>query len=268
MMDTPQFPEAFASVIGLGAPKRYFPIKNLNRAGSLTAFLIFLTGSILVFLYGLYSTYVAYQKHGPAMIADKLVWPVIIAFVLLLLGLAAGWSAYANWKRGIALYDQGFAVRDRKGILSWRWEDVAALTAAVTRHYTNGIFTGTTHLYTLYNRQNERLVLNDIYVKVEELAKAIEECIFPLLYVRAADQYNTGQMLIFGPVAVSKAGIQIGKKTYPWMKVKEVSVHQGTVKISRKDGGWFSGANAAAASIPNLRVLLAIIHQVVGVKTS
>jgi Tfp pilus assembly protein PilZ len=267
MMDTPQFPEAFASVIGLGAPKRYFPIKNLNRAGSLTAFLIFLTGSILVFLYGLYSTYVAYQKHGPAMIADKLVWPVIIAFVLLLLGLAAGWSAYANWKRGIALYDQGFAVRDRKGILSWRWEDVAALTAAVTRHYTNGIFTGTTHLYTLYNRQNERLVLNDIYVKVEELAKAIEECIFPLLYGRAADQYNTGQMLIFGPVAVSKAGIQIGKKTYPWMDVKQVSVQRGILKVTKKDGGWFSGASAAAASIPNLRVLLAIIHQTVGAKT-
>jgi hypothetical protein len=38
------------------------------------------------------------------------------------------------------------------------------------------------------------------------------------------------------------------------------------LKVSKKDGGWFSGASAAAASIPNLRVLLAIIHQVVGVK--
>jgi hypothetical protein len=266
-MNNPPFPETFTSaVIGLGAPKRYFPIKNLNRAGSLTAFLIFLAGSALVFLYGLYATYLAYQKHGPAMIDDKLVWPVFIALILLLLGLAAGWSAYANWKRGVALYDQGFAVRDRKGILSWRWEEVASLTTAVTRHYTNGIYTGTTHLYTLYNRHNERLVLNDIYVKVEELAKAIEECIFPHLYGRAADQYNTGQMLIFGPVAVSKAGIRIGKKTYPWTEVKEVSIHQGTVKVSKKDGGWFSRASARVSAIPNLRVLLTIIHQVVGVK--
>ena len=266
-MNDPQFPEAFTSmVIGLGAPKRYFPIKNLNRIGSLVAFFILLSGSVLVFLYGLYVTYAAYQKHGPAMIDDKLVWPVIITFVLLLLGLAAGWSAYVNWSKGVAVYDRGFAVRDRKGIRPWRWEEVVSLTAAVTRHYTNGIYTSTTHVYTLYNRQNERLAFNDIYVKVEELAKAIEEHIFPLLYGRAADQYNTGQLLVFGPVAVSKAGIQIGKKTYPWQDVKEVSIHQGILKVSKKDGGWFSGASASAALIPNLRVLLTIINQVVGLK--
>ncbi len=268
IVNNPPFPEAFTSVvIGLGAPKRYFPIKNLNRAGSLVAFLILLTGSVLVFLYGLYTTFVAYQKHGPATIDDKLVWPAIIAFILLLPGLAAGWSAYVNWKKGVALYERGFAVRDRKGFRSWHWEEVASLTAAVTRHYSSGIYTGTTHLYTLYNQRNERLVLNDVYVKVEELAKAIEECIFPLLYGRAADQYNTGLMLVFGPMAINKAGIQIGKKTYPWAEVKEVSIQQGTVKVSKKDGGWFSGSSAAVASIPNLRVLLAIIHQMVGVKT-
>lgn len=265
-MNNPQLPEAFTSVIGLGAPKGYFPIKNLNRAGSLAAFFIFLGGSVLVFLYGIYDTYVAYQKHGPAMIDDKLTWPVIIAFILLLLGLAAGRSAYANWNKGVAVYDRGFAVRDRKGIRSWRWEEVVSLTAAVTRHYTNGIYTGTTHIYTLYDRQNERLVLSDFYVKVEELAKAIEQSIFPLLYERTAQQYNAGQMLVFGPVAVSKAGIQIGKKTYPWTDVKQVSIHQGILKVSKKDGGWFSGASVAASAIPNLGVLLNIIHQVVGLK--
>jgi hypothetical protein len=48
--------------------------------------------------------------------------------------------------------------------------------------------------------------------------------------------------------------------------VKEVSIHQGILKVSRKDGGWFSGASAAASVIPNLRVLLSIIDQVTGVK--
>jgi hypothetical protein len=74
-------------------------------------------------------------------------------------------------------------------------------------------------------------------------------------------------MLIFGPVAVSKAGIQIGKKTSPWMDVKQVSVQRGILKVAKKDGGRFSGASAAAASIPNLGVLLAIIHQTVDAKT-
>ncbi|MFH1524290.1 MAG: DUF6585 family protein [Chloroflexota bacterium] len=267
-MDTQQFPKAFKSVIELGAPKRYFPIKNLNRVSSLVAGIILIGGSVLAFLYGVYKAYWAYQKHGPALLGDELTWPVIISVILFLLGLTACWSAYVNWKKGVALFELGFAVRDRKGIRSWRWEDVASLTSAVTRHYSSGIYTGTSHVYTLYNQRNKRIILSNIYVKVEELAGAIEECIYPLLYGRAVDQYNTGKILVFGPVAVSKAGIQIGKKTYPWRAVKEVSIYQGTLKVAKKGGGWFSGANTAAASIPNLRVLLTIIYQVVGIKTN
>ena len=221
---------------------------------------------MLVFVYGITTAYLAYQKHGLALIDDKLTVPVIIAFGLFLLGVVAAWSAYVNWNRGVGLYERGFAIRSRKGIQSWRWENIGSLTAAVTRHYTNGIYSGTTHVYTLLNKQNERLVINDVFVKVDELANAIEQNIFPLLYDRAALQYNDEQLLAFGPVTASKAGIQIGKKTYPWAVVKEVSIHQGILKVSKKDGGWFSGASASAAAIPNLRVLLTIINQVVGLK--
>jgi hypothetical protein len=266
-MDNPQFPEAFNVVVGMGAPQRYFRIKSLNRIGSLVASFVFLGGAVLVFLYGVYEAYLAYQEHGPATMGNVLTWPVIVAFILFLLALAAGWAAYVNWNKGVALYEQGFVVRDRKGIQAWRWEEIVSLRAAVTRHYTNGIYTGTTHVYTLYNRQNERLVFSDIYVKVEELAKAIEQGIFPHLYERAAQQYNLGQTLAFGPVAISKTGIQISKKVYPWTEVQQVTVQRGFLKVSKKGGGWFSGASAAASAIPNLSVLLNMIHQVVGLKT-
>jgi hypothetical protein len=265
-MNNPQIPAAFISVIGLGAPRSYFPVKKWNRWGNLVFFFLFLAGALLVLLYGIYDTYTAYRQHGPAMIDDRLTGPLVIAFILFVLGLLAGWGAYANWNKGVANYERGFAYNDRKGLQVWRWEDVVSMTSAVTRHYTNGIYTGTTHLYTLFNRQNQRLVLSDSLAKVEQLAQEIDQNIFPLLYGRAADQYNTGQTIVFGPVAISKAGISISKKTYPWTDVKEVSIRQGILKVSRKEGGWFSGASAAASVIPNLRVLLTIIQQVVGLK--
>jgi hypothetical protein len=266
-MNSIQIPDEMNSlVLGLGTLTGYYPIRKANRSGSLAAFFVCLIGSAGVFFYGLYVTYLAYQKHGPVMISQNLTTPTIIAIIAFLLGVLAGANAYVNWNKAVAVYEKGFAVRDRKGVKSWRWEDVVSLTSAVTRHYTNGVYTGTTHVYTLYNRQNERLVLNDVFTKIEEVAKNIEQSIFPLLYGRAADQYNAGQTLVFGPVAVSKGGIMIGKKTYPWQEVKEVSIHQGILKVSKKDGGWFSGASATAASIPNLRVLLTIINQVVGLK--
>lgn len=264
---TLQIPESFNTAFGMGAPKSYFPVKNINRVGNLVAFLILLGGAVLLFLYGLYDTYVAYRLHGPAMIDDRLIAPLLISAVLFGLGLLAGWAAYNNWNKGVAVYDNGFAARDRKGVHTWLWTDVISYTAAVTRHYTNGIYTGTTHVYTLYNKQNEKVVFSDIYKGAEQLGQAAENASFPSRYDQARQFYNSGQTVVFGPVAISKAGIAIGKKTYPWTDVKEVSIHQGVLKISKKDGGWFSGASASAPSIPNLRVLLSIIDQVVGVKT-
>lgn len=43
-------------------------------------------------------------------------------------------------------------------------------------------------------------------------------------------------------------------------------MHRG-LRVMKKDGGWFSGAFVAVGSIPNLAVLLAIVDQVVGLKT-
>jgi hypothetical protein len=266
MKTTFQLPEAFSSVIGLGTPRAWFPVKNWNRIGNLIFSLLLLGTSILVFAYGLYDTYLAYQQHGSAMIDDKLITPIVIAFVLFVLGLLAAWGAYSNWNKGVAVYDRGFVIRDRKGMRPWVWEDVVSLTAAVTRHYTNGIYTGTTHVYTLLNKRSERLVLSDVFKGVERLAQSIEQAIFSRLYDQAAAQYNSGQAVVFGPVAISKSGIVIGKKTYPWTEVKQVSIHQGALKVSKKDGGWFSGASASAPSIPNLRVLLSIIDQITDVK--
>jgi hypothetical protein len=266
-MNDLQIPEIYNSVTGLGARRTYYPVKNWNRLGNLVICLVLLAGAALVLLFGIYTTYLAYQQNGPAMIDDKLPVPLVIAFLLAAFGVLAGWGAYVNWKKGALVFERGIAYSDRKGLQLWQWEDIVSMKSAITRHYTNGIYTGTTHVYTLLNRQDQRLVLADSIGKIEELANLIDESIFPRLYELASGQYNSGQPVVTGPVTVSKSGITISKKTYPWSEVKEVSINRGVLKVSRKDGGWFSGASAPASTIPNLRVLLTIIHQVVGLKS-
>lgn len=265
-MNDLQIPEDFLPVIGLGEPCGYFPVKRWKRWGNLVLCLILLGGAGLVILFGIYITTVASRQNGPAMIDDKLPGPLGIAFILFMLGLLAGWGAYINWNKGVVAYAGGFAYNDRKGLQVWHWQELVSLTCSITRHYSNGIYTGTTHIYTFYDRQNHRLVLSDSIVNVEQLAKLIDERTFPILYPPAADRYNLGQTIAFGPVAISKSGIVIGRKTTPWTDVKEVSLHKGILKVSRKTGGWFSGTRAAASAIPNLRVLITIIQQVVGLK--
>jgi hypothetical protein len=265
-MENPPFPKAFTTLVtGLGAPKRCFTARNMRRAGALIISLMFLAASALVFLFGLYVTFPAYQTHGPAMIDDMLGIPLLVAFTLLVPGLAAGWMAYKNWSKGAAVYEGGIAVRDRNGIQAWRWEEIVSLTAAVTRHHFVGIDSGTRHVYKLVNRQNQRWVLSDIYTNVEELAKAIQDGIFPSLYEQAVRQYAAGQKLIFGRVAISTAGIQIRKRTFPWSEVQQVSIRRGILKVSSA-GGRFRGGRVPVSTIPNLSVLISIINQVTGIE--
>ncbi|MBN2387467.1 MAG: hypothetical protein JXB85_10635 [Anaerolineales bacterium] len=266
-MAVPQLPEAFISVFGLGSRQAFYRARQGRRVGNLVACILLLGAACGLLLYGLYAAYTGYQQHGPAMIDDRLLVPGILALICFSLGALAGWGAYANWNKAVALYADGLAYCDRKGMQSWQWRDVRQMFSAVTRHYTQGIYTGTTHVYTLHHRDGRRLVLNDAFKQVEEIAKAIDQHTFALLFEQAVQEYNAGQTLAFGPVTVNKGGILIGKKTYPWAEVQQVSIHQGFLRISKKGGGWFSGASASAASIPNLLVLLNIINQQVGVRT-
>ncbi len=267
-MNNTQLPEAFQSVMGLGAPIRYFPVKKFNRWGNLViAILLFISAAVIT-AYGIYDALWWTQHYGPVMFQARIMTPLIIAGILFFIGVLLAWSAYDSWKKGAVVYERGFAYSDRKGIQAWRFEDCASVTAAVTRHYTNGIYTGTTHRYTLLDRQNRHLVLGDALGKVEELDAAIEKGIFPQLYEQAAGRYNAGETLVFGPVSLNKNGLQIGKKAFSWPEVGAVSVQRGILQVSKKDGGWFSGANTSVAVIPNLRVLLSLIDQIVGIKTA
>jgi uncharacterized protein DUF6585 len=261
-----QLPEAFSSVFGLGTPVAFFPAGKGARWGGLSAAIIFLLGSFVVVGVGLFTTFSDVQQYGPAMLSKDIGAPLIFGGVLFLIALFAGWYAYTNWNRAVAVYSNGFAYNDNKGLQTWHWEEVDQFLAAITRHYTNGIYTGTTYTYTLRKADGGKVVFDNRIKKVQDLGPMIERATTPNLHKRAVDAYNVGQTVLFGPVALNKGGITFGKKSYPWSEVAQVSINKGILQVSKKGGGMFSGASAAASTIPNLAVLLSIVDQVVGVK--
>jgi hypothetical protein len=268
-MIQPDVPVEFSSVIGLGVVKALYSVRKTTRWSNLVIAVFCLPGSAVVFLFGLWQTYTMWQQHGSAFIGKTIFPYLIFAGLLLLVGLATAWGAYDNWQKLVVIYQHGFAYRDRRGIQTYRWDEIESFFSAVTKHYTNGVYTGTTHVYTILKKDRaDRLVLNDAITKVEEVANQIRDGAYPLMYKRCADTYNSGQQMTFGPVTISKSGgIQINKKNYPWDQVARVTLHQGSIQVAKKGGGWFSGASVAAAMVPNVEILLSVIDQVVGLKT-
>jgi hypothetical protein len=265
-MNTPRFPKTSSSLASLGGLIETFPLSKGRRWAWLVAALILLAAAAGVKIYGITLTYLGWMHYGAAVVGELLFWPLVVAVGLFLLSLIPAGIAYANWVKALMLYQNGFAYKNRLGLHLWHWSDVVVLRMAVTRYDILGLHTGTNHVYTVENRDGKRLVLNDSFRSVEGLARAIEDNTFPSLFEQASQQYNAGGNLAFGPVKVSKAGIQIGRKSYAWGEVQQISIQQGNLQVVKKGGGWFSGAHAASATIPNLRVLLSLISQVVRVE--
>jgi len=269
-MNASEYPQSlFKDVFGLGQQVQVFAKKNAARWRGVIIGIIFSGGGFASFLIGGFYVLYSINKFGPAVrdrsMENYLIPAVMIGLTLLVIGLLTLFSTYRNWKLAAGVYRDGFALSDNKGLHVFRWQDIQSLTSAVTKHYRNGIYTGTTHLYTIIDRQGKKAVLKDSLPKVEEIAKAIDDGIFPHLYKWAADRYNTGAMVAFGPVSISKTGITVGKNSYQWDAVGQIKIESGYLKIAQKDGKWFSGASMPVSGIPNFRVLVSILSQTKGI---
>ncbi len=262
-----EVPPQFSGLMGMGAPIEVFKTKSSLVLQIILTGILFLVlaGS---FLYSLSQLWERWGRWDPMAIFKDMLPFLLIAGVAFILGLAMVIGIFRSRKKAAVVYANGFAYSDHKGVQTWKWEQIQDVYANVVRHYTNGIYTGTTHSYTLYNPKGGKLVLNDTLKNIENLYSHVEENTLQLRYQRLADSYNAGNAVQFGPVTLSKAnGILMSKKSYPWEEIEQVAINNGFLSVKKKGGGWFSGASASAGAIPNLHVLLSIIDQVVGLKT-
>jgi hypothetical protein len=262
-----QIPEQFVGVYGLGAPLGVYPVGVSNRWVSAILGVLLIGGAGLVAIYGIYDAYVQVAKYGPVMFSKTITAPLIIAGFLLLFGILAGVNAYQSWNKLVVTYEKGLAYSDNKGVQSWGWHEVELFFASITKHYRNGIYVGTTYLYTLQKADGSRIKLDNKFKKIETLGQFIGQKVAPLQYDKLLQKLRSGQTVVLGPIAISKDNISIGKKCYPWSEVEQVGIQKGYVSIKKKNGGWFSGATSPVSAIPNLDALFAIVNQLAKVKT-
>lgn len=261
-----QVPEEFIGVYGLGVPVDIYPATAWNRWVSAIMGVLLLGGAGLVGIYGFYNTYVQVAKYGSVMLSKTITVPLIIAGLLLLFGILAAVNAYQSWNKSVVVYEKGLAYSDNKGVQTWGWHEVEWFFFSITKHYHNGIYTGTTYLYTLQKADGSKLKLDNKFKKVEALGQFVGQKVAPIQYDRLVQKLRSGQTVVLGPIAISKDYITLGKKNYPWGEVEQVGIQKGYMNIKKKGGGWFSGASSPVSAIPNLDALFAVVNQIVKVK--
>ncbi len=183
-----------------------------------------------------------------------------------LIGLVAFLAYRAYQQRGthVVVLEKGLARVGGKQTAVIPWDDVQAVWQAVTVHYTNGIKTGTTHVYTAQTKDGQQHRFNDGVKNVETLGNTIQKEVTARLMPRYVDAYNKGGTLTFGKLTLNKAGLSNGRETIPWGEVQQVTINRGIINV-RKAGKWFGWSSQTAAQTPNLFIFLNVIDQIVGV---
>jgi len=264
MQPNPDTP--FSSVMGLGALKsEHSPGKRSRWINLIFSGLFVAVGPVLM-LIALYIVYDYYTRYGPSRVDDSPFWlPLICGLIAIPIGLYGLYNAWRNWTVAAALYENGFAYNDRKGLRQARWGDIDAVWQSITKHYRNGIYTGTTYLYTIQTRDKNKITLDTKFPQIEQLGNAIVEGSFNALAPVYWTAMQNGQRLTFGPLAIDTQGIYSGNKSLQWAEIKAIKIDKGNISV-KKEGGWFNWASATVPQIPNFFIFYSLIKRLTTVE--
>lgn len=187
----------------------------------------------------------------------------------LLTGLGGLWGLYSwynNRHYEVKVSPVGIAQVNHGRATIIRWDDVTQIWQNVTRHYYNGVYTGTTHYYKLISNDGRKLEFKNNLHNIEQLGQTLQSEVTGRLFHQAAETYNSGGTITFGKLTISKQGLSNGKETIPWDKVKGVKLDRGVISV-QKEGKWLNWTSQTVAQTPNIWVFTALVDQIVGLNT-
>jgi hypothetical protein len=247
----------FQSIYDLGSLLSEHPIKRLTLWGGAVLGVLFTGIGVAALLFGATSALPELSTDA-ARALGSLCLPGLLAAGMLALG---GWCLYStwnNWGLAVALFERGFAYARAGEARSVPWSDVGAVWQSITKHYTNGIYTGTSHLYTVRLSDDTRYKLNDKFKDIEALGSAIQKNVTQTLYPKYAAALKAGSRIEFGPLAMDYNNLYAGTKSISWNEVQSIRVRGGAVSV-KKDKGWFAWTNSRVPQIPNFYVFYALL---------
>ena len=249
----------FLSVFELGIEESEHPVKLVPKLFTGIFGVLLLGTGIAAALFGVMGAIGASaQGAGSALGAAAI--PIIISLAALILGGLILRSAYTLWGSAVAVFDRGLAVAAWEDVRQIPWEEVTDVWQDIAKHYTNGIYTGTTHKYTIQLVDDTKYIWDSKYKDIETLGKAIQMKVTGMLYPKYVSALKAGSRLEFGPLAMDYNKLYSGKKELNWDEVQSVKIQGGYLSV-KKEKGWFRWAGASVPEIPNFFILYALLKE-------
>ncbi|WP_420645008.1 DUF6585 family protein [Candidatus Leptofilum sp.] len=182
-----------------------------------------------------------------------------------LLSLIGGaWAVHTHRQEkdmAVQVYQDGILFTKNGRTIAMRWDEVQNLDVIVVY---NRQIRSSFYNYTLKDTAGQTMRLNLTPGNLEnsdQLAQTIQHEVTRRQLAQAFTKLNAGLTVDFGPLSVTKDGIQNGRNHLPWSEFKEARLtYKGYFRIWPKFGSK-SWAKIEMQKIPNLFTFLALANQ-------
>jgi len=158
--------------------------------------------------------------------------------------------------RYIAIYESGL-VLVLSSKIAFRWEHLAGIAASVTQPGVLVRSPRQRYHATIYPNVGKPIQLNDDYIGFPECLTRIKAKLYPRLIPGLSANFQSGQWIYFGPIAIQVHKLKIRNDQYDWSQVKTVRVESGYLVVE-----WTNQnrRRIPIANIPNIEILLQLIN--------
>lgn len=206
------------------------------------------------------------KRVGPVRIAAlllmgtvSLILPPLGAYFLWLAAQTPNLSRKQAARR-LHLFEHGLAEVGKSGEVSvFRWDTMTVLQE-ITERYANGIYVGTTYVYTLYRADGTTLKVTGFYDQPERWGPALQQEITRAQLPGLLAGLEQGGTLTYGELSVNLGGVATSKDSLTWPQIEKAELSQG-VLVLRKAGKKLPWARMPVKKIPNLFLFLALVEQ-------
>ena len=138
------------------------------------------------------------------------------------------------------------------------WDQIAGISSAFVKYDFMGVNIRSRYLATLYPNLGSPIRLDNTLKNFPELLSRIKAKLYSHLFPSLRENFQSGQWLYFGPIAIHKRGIKIKNKQFDWICLQSINIQLGSLIIDFEEGKSF---RFPIIDIPNYELLIELINQ-------
>jgi hypothetical protein len=159
--------------------------------------------------------------------------PALTVIIMAAVVLGLGWRVLHFWNREIVLYEEGFSYREGARPIFFLYHEVLSIRQQGQRlAYFGGLIRRNTYKFTLTSLRGEVMILDNTYVRIEELGAQAEKKIYAVLEPYLKEEMAKGEKIPFSDtLRLSNNGLEEKGRELSWAEFDGYKISGGQVSI-------------------------------------